>query len=219
MKTFLKFRSLTSKTSKDSKRTYDIIRNKRLYCSDYKSLNDPLEGYLSQSLSENIERKSGYKICCFSKFTKVAENIKTIPLWVHYANGFKGCVIEFTLKDEKIKKIKYLNEKEYIEFVNKFKNKMALKSEEIESLLSTKVDAWKYEKEFRFISNQDSSYLKINIKKVWIFKDGRKNSDTRKSRGISKDCENMIVDICNKKGIPCEKIYFEDFMEEDKFDK
>lgn len=84
----------------------DIIINKRLFCADWKTLNDPLEGmfaynYLSrdeedvrEQVMQIVEQKQGLKVCSLSK------TFDSHLLWAHYAGGFDGMAIEMELPEE-----------------------------------------------------------------------------------------------------------------------
>jgi hypothetical protein len=93
------------RSSKNISFAFDIILNNRLYCADYKSLNDPCEGSyilsygdgenmsaakLSKSVSQNLD---GCRICSLSK------SAQEHALWIHYANGFDGLAIELEIPD------------------------------------------------------------------------------------------------------------------------
>lgn len=84
----------------------DIILNKRLHCSDWRELNDPMEGIFRYSYGSEDERAlyekcadilSGQKkrllVCSLSK------RFNSPLLWAHYAEGFRGLVIEVELPD------------------------------------------------------------------------------------------------------------------------
>lgn len=84
---------------------FDIIINKRLFCSEWVNLNDPMEGMFAYSVGlkpgfdvakrvmgiTNAKRK--YKICSLSS------TYDSHLLWAHYAGGFDGVAIEVELPD------------------------------------------------------------------------------------------------------------------------
>lgn len=93
----------------------DIIINRRLFCSDWKMLNDPMEGmfvYSHQSsdgydykkvVQQIIEEKKRLKICSLSA------TFDSHLLWAHYAGGFDGLAIEVEIPDNhrSVKKVDY----------------------------------------------------------------------------------------------------------------
>jgi Protein of unknown function (DUF2971). len=82
----------------------DIFINQRLFASERKLLNDPMEGVyiVSDKKSRNPEFvnftkaiknvKDKYRICSFTK------NKNLILLWSHYADSYTGIAIGFKLK-------------------------------------------------------------------------------------------------------------------------
>ncbi|HFD32509.1 MAG TPA: hypothetical protein ENJ28_07405 [Gammaproteobacteria bacterium] len=79
---------------------FDILINRRLYCADWRNLNDPMEGmfvYGSDSSQESeiskrvkgiVSAKRKYKVC------SLAGTFDSHLLWSHYAGGFDGVAIE-----------------------------------------------------------------------------------------------------------------------------
>jgi hypothetical protein len=93
----------------------DIIFNRRLYCADWTSLNDPMEGafvYTYRSPDETdrkrlvadvIEHKRRLRVCSLSL------SFESHLLWAHYANGFDGIAIEVELAkhDPAVRRVEY----------------------------------------------------------------------------------------------------------------
>src|SRR4051812_9219826 len=82
----------------------DILFNRRLRCSDWRRLNDPMEGlfaystradepYVQRMVKGIGEAKSQYKVCSLSA------DFQSHLLWSHYANGFDGVAIEVELPE------------------------------------------------------------------------------------------------------------------------
>ena len=73
--------------------TLDIIFNRRLFCSDWKMLNDPMEGMFvfshqtsdgydyKKEIQQIIEEKKRLKVCSLSA------TYESHLLWAHYAGG------------------------------------------------------------------------------------------------------------------------------------
>ena len=89
----------------------DIIFNHRIYCADWATLNDPMEGVFFSSGKQNnaavmseIQRElRTFKVC------SLAESYDSHLLWSHYASGFSGLAIEVELPDSApgIRKVTY----------------------------------------------------------------------------------------------------------------
>lgn len=136
---------------------FDIMINQRLFCSDWKSLNDPMEGVYSYSHDlkaprEKIKGKtrliqeslSKFKICSLS------ETFDSHLLWAHYAGGFDGVAIEVNLPDNN-PCIKRVEPRGVFGFVN-LKDGIDVE-EAAKSILFSKNSEWSYEKEIRILSN------------------------------------------------------------------
>lgn len=156
-----KFRTLGS--SDELKRIKDIIEKGEFWCSKFYEMNDPMEGiYHSNSikLSEKIfDEKNQRVICSFSSKNGFMNPI----MWGYYANGFKGISIEVEIEkgEDKIKKIEYVSDIHTISSKKLFSN--------VDRILTTKLDKWKHEKEYRFITQSAEKLHKIGrIKKIYI---------------------------------------------------
>ncbi|MCK4644119.1 DUF2971 domain-containing protein [bacterium] len=139
-----KFRRLVN--AKDFCRVREIIEDGEFYCSKFTELNDPMEGVYNTTCTEKevteiYRAKMEYRICSFSNI----DALKEVLMWGHYTGGFKGIAIEVDVSSNKenIKEVTYC--KNFKEFYS---------SEDcVEQILTTKVDEWKYEKEYRFLKN------------------------------------------------------------------
>ena len=116
--------------SDDNKNLRDILKNNRLYASNFLKFNDVREGWFNFLFSKSDEEKDIVKaleniksekekrfICCFSKkFRK--DSKKELLMWAHYANNHIGFRIDFTLdKNEmaKTRDVKYGRKPKLIE--------------------------------------------------------------------------------------------------------
>ena len=149
--TFYKYRSLN-----EFKYILDILINQQLYATNYKNMNDPMEGlFYTYNLDEKCKKaiKGGKKE---RKFCSLSSKPNELLLWGHYADGCKGIVIELEVDDAEgyISPIKYDAPQTYnnIEGVS------------IEEILSHKYPCWGYEDEYRVFTNND--YVKIKIKRI-----------------------------------------------------
>lgn len=150
----------------------DILQNERIYCPTFNQLNDPFEGVLGVRPPEpegkpNIEfiRNLGlywqehrnklkeYRVCSLSVCNS------EILMWAHYSAGFQGICIEFELPED----YPDLHEVTYEKDVS------SITPESPIDYLTTKLDCWKYEKEYRYIST-DKEFLDIKgmIRNIYI---------------------------------------------------
>jgi len=146
----------------------DILLNRRMYCSEYRNLNDPLEGvYIkvlegyglnygrsfgqsteaAQTVNDLDENLTHTRICSFSG------TLGDLRLWSHYADGHRGIAIEVDFPEvgqEPIPK--------KVEYVNSMRRFVDYKPNANE-ILCTKTNHWNYEKEYRLI--HDDEYFNI----------------------------------------------------------
>lgn len=155
---YFKFRSL-----QDLRRFVDIILNKRLFASRYNELNDPMEGmYLTDPRNREVicllkTEKYRTRVCSLSK------DYRHTLLWAHYADSHKGCCIEVSVNEERVR----LGEVTYIKdlpYIDNFRSG--------EELLLHKSTIWEYEDEVRLFTN--AQYLNVQVHRV-IF--GKRVSD------------------------------------------
>jgi len=134
--------------------TSEIIQTRQFYLSDWKNLNDPMEGFFYQIVSEDseietnqivkdfIKFKSQLKVCSFSK------TMSSLLLWTYYANSNKGVAFEIEIREkhEKLVKVDYIKRIQLIDFTT-VSNPVIV--------LSKKISLWAYEKEYRYIGIDD----------------------------------------------------------------
>lgn len=136
----------------------DIIFNSRLYCADWRNLNDPMEGMFVYSyrssegrdykdeVAQIIEHKKQLKLCSLSK------TFDCHLLWAHYASGFDGLAIEVELPDRSpvIKTVEYRGVFASVSFDTPMRPDRAA-----EEVLSSKYQEWSYEQEVRVLQPND----------------------------------------------------------------
>lgn len=136
--------------------TLDILLNKRLYCADWRRLNDPMEGIFAYSscgsgkrdrhedASSIIDHAGRLKVCSLSK------TFDNHLLWAHYASGFSGVAIEVDLPDscQAMKEVVYGGVFGYVAFDEESEVDPRLTAERV---LSRKYEAWSYEQEIRIL--------------------------------------------------------------------
>jgi len=157
-------------------RVFDIIENKKLYCSAYNDLNDPFEGeynyYYGDSTCGVIvcgEAECGsdgnhYNTlanCNFGICSLSTEN-NDVRMWSFYADGHKGICIEIEWDENQIYDlypVKYDLDPKKVTHEN-FSGKT------IKRILSRKSSHWEYESESRIISNIGFYNIKGSIKSI-----------------------------------------------------
>lgn len=168
MDKYYKYLAFGHPCSNRRKWTKDVFENNRLHLAHFTDLNDPMEAVFnaSQLTCENIRQiralKPNIVIGCFSKC------YSDVLMWSHYADGHKGCCVEFeipSMEDDRIIPVSYqptINGPEGNELLD-----------QCYDILSSKLKPWEYEQEHRYlrcISNDvlESQYVEINITKVYL---------------------------------------------------
>ncbi len=132
----------------------DIIFNNRLHCSDWRKLNDPMEGQFgysyrttdehdhSEEVTKIISHKRGFLICSLSR------TFNSHLLWAHYASGFSGLAIEVELPEDAhdVKVVEYRGVFGHVLFDSVIDPEQAA-----EQILSSKYKEWAYEQEVRIL--------------------------------------------------------------------
>ena len=152
-----KYRSLVN-----YKNYVDIILNNRLWASNYKDMNDPMEGHyyynrgeLDEAIVKKLtEDKNSKNICSLSK------DKNNILMWSHYADGHKGVVIGVQI-DSNMYDIRPVTYGELPEIKNDIYNDQTA----IE-ILSRKYVVWEYEKEERVFVNTGTKYVEVKVAEV-----------------------------------------------------
>ncbi len=149
----------------------DIIFNNRLFCSDWRNLNDPMEGMFVYSyrstderdytdhVAEIVRQKKQLKVCSLSK------TFDCHLLWAHYASGFDGLAIEVDLPDQSpiIKEVQYEGVFSSVSFDGPVRPDQAA-----EQVLTSKFHEWKYEQEVRILQRDDWYYLEKPVSRVIV---------------------------------------------------
>ncbi|MCI0366457.1 MAG: hypothetical protein L0219_21550 [Phycisphaerales bacterium] len=133
-------------------RAKEILRTGQFWCSQFWELNDPMEGVYSFTADDGVpvedvfSDKARHVICSFSGKKAFSNPL----MWGYYANGFKGLAIEIEVSADNVKKIEQMN---YVKDVSEWSELGALGAidERVKKILTTKLDRWKHEDEFRFL--------------------------------------------------------------------
>lgn len=181
----------------------DIIQKGRLYCSEWHTLNDPMEGFHYQTrhlqaiiVGEEMQQLSlendrnfrmelaNLRVCSLSR-------TYTNPLlWAHYAGGFNGIAIEVDLPDND-PNIVHIN---YEKHADIHADGRMTPFEMAKEALRTKPKDWIYEEEVRIISYETHFPLQQKISRII--------TGTRLSKPIS----NMLKQYCPRLGIEIQEL-------------
>ncbi|MBN1806683.1 MAG: DUF2971 domain-containing protein [Sedimentisphaerales bacterium] len=170
----------------------DTIMNRRVYCSSFRLLNDPMEGMCIPYLHgpnaklkyiEFKKQRDKCRICSFSG------TYRHPLLWAHYAEGFAGIAIEidFPYDIEALHKITYLKDFPILPVTDD-----ELPPDPI-TYLTTKLNYWKHEQEYRIIIQGKNKYFMLP-----------ESTHFRILTGINivSQSYNLICQVCDKLDIP-----------------
>lgn len=148
---------------------FDIILNRRLYCAEWRTLNDPMEGvfrYTSYFDAEDFERQvegirthqRTLRVC------SLTEHYRSHLLWSHYAGGHSGVAIEIRLPDDRdpALRVRYANESPLLDRGAELHTENMAKA-----LLGWKHSEWAYERELRIVQ-PDLYYGPVEVTRVII---------------------------------------------------
>ncbi len=136
--------------------------NKRLFASEFDSLNDPMEGHFRYRksevgrdlLSDIRSLKEKLRICSLSK--KANDTL----MWSYYGDGHKGVAIGVEVADDDEYDIRPVKYKERAATVSK-----SMGAEEaVKKLLSTKLLPWEHEQEVRVLTCEN--FVNVEIKEL-----------------------------------------------------
>ncbi|MNK14038.1 hypothetical protein D3C87_321320 [compost metagenome] len=147
--------------------TLDILKYNRLYCADWQTLNDPMEGTYDtlivnpekrlSSLATIREQKFKFRVCSLS------DTYKSHAMWAYYASGFQGVAIEIEFIDEsQLIRIDYASGSRIQQWAEKSDPYKIARE-----ILSKKHSDWQQERELRLI--QETSFFDLapdTIKRV-----------------------------------------------------
>lgn len=151
-----KYRSLDN-----FKRFVDIILKNRIFASEYKNLNDPMEGqyyYQSGELDSRIrnklyEEKGKLRLCSLSK---VRDNQL---MWSHYTNGQRGVAIGLRI-DGSLYTVRPI---QYDGLVSL--SSQGLNDQTAIEILSHKLFVWNYEEEVR-VFVREGRFIDVKVEEV-----------------------------------------------------
>lgn len=213
----------------------DVIKNKRLFCSRFDNLNDPMEwAFTSDKEKSEIKKlireteKDSWRICCLSKSKQYG------LMWSMYGDSHKGVCIEVEIDESNIagEKAVHINEfgcAQWIWGEIKYKSSpehiYEIKRADITGVLWTKSKQWKHEQEVRFVcrlkKNEMAAYLPVKVNAIYLGK-RMSSEDVAKVIELCKDA-NLNYVCMNSDEAP--KINYwkdckwEDFIDETKLYK
>jgi hypothetical protein len=155
----------------------DIILKQRLFCSDWRALNDPLEGNFSYSY-KTLSTETGHALNNSDYYDELAEDLvrekrkkkvcalsltaESKLLWAHYASGYTGVALEVELPENDLRVVRV----QYIGAFNVDMNTGENSDSVVTRILSSKFDDWKYEQEIRIIQEDSWFPLTHAVSKV-----------------------------------------------------
>lgn len=181
----------------------DIIHNRRLFCSKFDNLNDPMEwAFTSNENRDEIKKlinetdKESWRICCLSKSEQYG------LMWSMYGDSHRGvCIeVEVDLDDVAGEKVSHINEYKSaqwiwgdIKYCLSPDNLQKIERVDVARVLWTKSKQWEHEQEVRFVRCLDKKdatvYLPVKVKTIFL---GKKMDTNEVSR---------IIELCKKAGI------------------
>lgn len=183
----------------DLGRVLGLIASGELWCADWRTLNDPMEGFFyyepddamaeTQQLVDSISMgKRGKYVCSLSADFRIATQ------WAYYADEFRGLALEYDLSELEALEQVSVDRVRYEPLSANFdiyQNKDPMRLAEL--ILLTKIDEWRHEKEIRIISRKEG-LLPIP---------GGVESVTLGSR-MARDVKEVISSYCHKRNV---KVY------------
>jgi len=143
----------------------DTIRRQRIKVSRFNDLNDPFELY-GAALPNKLMRvkfrdwknhlSDRYGLICFSK------SWHNPLLWSHYADRHRGVALVFDVPDDKCSEVSYHPERLVIDFETKLST-TGLDEKDVNALLTTKFEHWKYEEEVRLFADVDNCIVENDL--------------------------------------------------------
>lgn len=165
-------RAFKFKSAAQADHIFDVLLNRRLFCANWKTLNDPMEGIFVYSYRGGEEadsaRNAAREVQIELTKLRVCSLTSTYDshlLWAHYANGFNGVAVEVDLPDDHpdISPVKYGG------VFGQFSYDASLKIADVsKALLHSKYEEWEYECELRILSEKEWFSLEKPIPRLIV---------------------------------------------------
>lgn len=183
----------------------DVIENKRLFCSTFDNLNDPMEwAFTSDDDKVDIDKlineteKGCWRICCLSRSKQHG------LMWSMYGDSHRGVCIEVEVDENNIADEGAFNIDEFgnsqwiwgdIRYKSSPDDITDIKRRDITRVLWTKSKQWEHEREVRFVchlnESETSVYFPVKVKTIYL---GKRIDENKASK---------IEQLCKKIGISC----------------
>ena len=201
-KLYYKYKSIRDLLDLD--RILDIINNKRIYMPSFDELNDPFESYLvnfnlSYAGSSIIDATGGRPSTINETFKQygilsLTDNCKNPAMWASYSNMYKGICLGFENLPN-VKPIKYIKQSGDIPELDL--EDLNIKEKDIEKILMSKYENWKYEQEYRLLSKDKFYNIDNHLKLIII------------GHRIDNNIKNMLYHECIKNNIEVYTTYID----------
>jgi len=146
---------------KNLKWTKEILETNKFHFADWRSLNDPMEGFFRyyqeqhslDAIRQLVDGKDSYGVCCFSKF------YRNPLMWTHYANNHKGICIEVDANIKRDDKVSL----EPIDYCRRIPDLVSPSEQTLgaKEILSKKIKIWEYEREIRAFCDGKGNKLTV----------------------------------------------------------
>lgn len=188
----------------------DIIINKRLYCSRFDNLNDPMEwAFTSEEDKREVEKliketkKDSWRICCLSKSEQYGF------MWSMYGDSHKGVCVEVEVDIHAPSDNEEITIQEYgdwlygdVAYSDKASELLNLSRNDISHVLFNKSMQWEHEQEIRFVrrknENETDVYFPVKINRIYL------------GRRIDFENAYSIEKLCKLVNIPCVRMRYDD---------
>lgn len=133
----------------------DILKHRRLYCADWRSLNDPMEGTYDTLITKpgdvHLARvKEVYAAKLKTRVCSLSKTYKSHTMWAYYAEGFRGLAIELKLPKSYVREMDYASGLR----IQKFSDEQS-EYQIAERILTTKHSEWANEREMRILHESE----------------------------------------------------------------
>ena len=175
--------------------TTDILKNNRLFCADFRELNDPMEGTYDTLVSgphatHRAQVEEIYNGKIRSRVCSLSRTYKHHAMWAYYAGDYSGLAIEIDLPDGAATPIDYASGSR-IQKWGDGDNAYQI----AQRILTTKHAHWAHEQEVRIL--YDGNHYKLpqnSIRRVII------------GSRASKDFLQEVSAVCAKRDIAVTKL-------------
>ena len=176
----------------------DLIVHERLYCAQYKDLNDPFEGtffaVVQDGIRKSYERRTGqqleadretatvddlYPVDDRKRICSLSRNCSDIRLWSLYADGHAGIAVEIDFSSH----VRDIHQVQYNDALPLLHNSTPRTSPLVEDVFTQKSVHWSYEEEFRLIQSGEWYSVYGRIKRIIL------------GPRVSKDRENLLKNL------------------------